>query len=355
VGDDRKMTFRVSDGEDLIDIVVRMNIKNQPDNPVLSINPDAPTVIQGVTWTLSSSVTDIDKGDVHVFSINSEEEIGGDVPSISDQLGGVEFGTEMAFNFDPDTGYLTLSPLNDDIWDINGELAEEVKITIVIKVLDLAGRFDMKMTNLTLIKDGPWIPEVPDFEIEVNDEDPDTLGVQGLIVEVSADDYDLEAYGEGWEYSWSLSDGSKLNGKQFTHEFTSAGKKTIRLNLVKGDYSTSVRSKEVTLEAVPEKPPNEDDPEDSSWGLYIGLAAVILIVLGIVVLLIFMRSRSASVPPEEYPDQDSSRIYGHSRTATPIDRRPDVPDRARGISCPSCGAQVKEDWFLCPECKNPLQ
>jgi len=355
------MTFRISDAEDFIELKVLMDVKNTPDDPVLTLEPKSPLVYQDEAWTLYSRVTDVDPGDSHLFSINMEEEIGGDIPSVADQLPYAELGTDLVYTFDADSGYLTLTPRSDEIWRTSDALLTEVKITLVVKVTDLYGRSDMKIVNLTMEKDGPWIPDVPEWSYEIEDLDPVKAGAQGLNVTFTAEDYD-PAYGGDWIYTWNMGDGTTLTGKEVRHTYTSEGNKTVRLTLINGDYSSSSNSKRIHLERyVPPVEDHKNGEEGSSLGtlIWVGLALLVIAVVVVVVILILGRRKGGPGIPEgelEGPGHEMGRGEpGTMERRPPSSSQPQkAGSREATLRCPTCGAPVKRDWFLCPECKNTL-
>lgn len=358
------MTFRITDGEDIIDVKVRMDVENTPDDPVMTLDSRGNSVYQGGTWTMETSVTDVDVGDVHTFSVNLEEEILDDFPSIADQIPGADLGVDLVYDLNPDTGSLSLTPVGDDIWRTSSSLFEQVIVTVVVRVTDSFGRTDVKVTNVTLIKDGPWIPEVPDFTIDIRDEDPDTIGDQGMTVLVNAGDIE-DIYGTGWVYSWSLGDGNRITGNELEHTYQPSGDDesytyNIKLKLEKGEYSTAERSKTVTLTPVTEEEDKEDNDGESNL-IYMILGGVFILAI-VIILIIFLMMRGRSSPmvdhDRETPSYSEPAPTREVHTPTHQYERPrPVRENASGMDtrCPGCGAPVQHDWFLCPECKNTLK
>ncbi len=353
VRDNGWMKFRVSDGEAMIDIKVLIKVTNVPDDPVLNLEPKSISVMQGEEWYIYSTVFDIDKGDDHVFSINLDTEIVEDIDPIADQLPNVIMGTDLITSFDTGSGRFTLSPLTDNVWKgYNDELLEQVTLTIVIRVVDLAGRTDVKVVNVTLIKDGPWIPEVPDLDHTIPDDIAETIDVhEGLTVSFSADEYDPR-YGTEWIYSWSFSDGAKMTGREVEHTFSSPGDKTARLTLVNGEYSTTVQTQSFNIPIATEPPEPPKDPKGSNTVLFVGIGFMILVII-IVIVFMVMRKKQAPVAQEEYDDprhRSPSLSPGASRErlapATSFGSGAEHLPPAKsehplpGVNCPSCGAPV---------------
>ncbi len=358
------MTFRITDGFDLIDVKLWMDVSNTPDDPVISTSHEGLTVMEGATWTMDLSAEDVDKGETFVYSINLDEEIGSDYTSISDQLPEAVLGVDLRYDFDEVTGYLSLTPMGENIWKTSNSLLEEVTVTFVVLVTDSDGRTDMKVVNLTMIKNGPWIPAVPDFTITVTDEDPDTPGDQGLKITVTAEEIDTK-YDPAWVYSWVLSDGNKITGREFEHTFTPSGDGTtftynIKLKLVLDEYMTPEGSKTVTLMIPVVK---EDKKEETSiLPFIIGGAVLLLLIIIALVLFIGMRRRSEMPPadtegvsPQGFSGPQSREV--RARSPSPLYSQ--QPAREEhfddSVRCPNCGSPVQKDWFLCPECKDPLK
>jgi hypothetical protein len=353
VGVNSWMKFRITDGTDSIDVRVMMNVRNSPDDPSLYLSMKGSTVYQGATWILESRSEDIDPSDVHSFSVNMEDEVAG-YQSVADQLEGDVIGVDLIYDFDPATGYLSITPIGDEIWRGTDSLEEEVTITIAIEVKDIDGRTDFRIANLTLLKDGPWIPDVPDFTIDIRDEDPDEPGKQGLTISVSSDEMD-SVYGEGWIYTWTLGDGNDMTGRNFTHTYQPSGPGqsftyNIKLKLVKGEYSTREKTGSVTL-MVPSE--DEEKKDEGDFMTYLAVIAIAFVIIMVVVLLFFMirrRSKPIENPPIE--------MVNPGMTA-----RPEVPqtfvkqteENTPVIVCPNCGSPVQKEWFLCPECKDTLK
>lgn len=361
------MVFRVMDDTDLVDIRIRLDVANTPDDPTLKLEPKGPSVYQGGTWNLFSLVTDIDPNEDHIFSVNMDENIGMDTDPIRDQLPDAVMGTDYLWTFETDTGKITFEPIFDNIWKNGDLLLEQVTIQIVVKVTDKDLRTDIKMVNLTMIKDGPWIPPVPEISYSIKDEDQDTPGDQGFEVTFNAEEYD-SAYGE-WNYTWTLAPGVVMTGTEVTYTYDSEGAKNVRFSLVKGEYASQERTLQITLEKYVEPPPEVDD--NGSGGIsplvFIGIGAVVVIVL-IAVVIFFLRRRE---PPAEEQHYEEGAGYSRERSSlgsgarqerlTPASsmRGEDLPPAkgpsgSRRLKCPNCGAAVEKEWFLCPECKNTL-
>ena len=130
-----------------------------------------------------------------------------------------------------------------------------------------------------------------------------------------------------------------------------------------------------------EVPPNEtddDDDDDDDIGgendfpviPVVIIVIIILIIAVLVVLFIVMRKKQQPLEAgQEYYDE-TPRFGGrghqqelgaqpHTRGLSPAresEHSEKLPPKreAPGMSCPNCGASIQKGWFLCPECKNPL-
>ena len=63
------------------------------------------------------------------------------------------------------------------------------------------------------------------------------------------------------------------------------------------------------------------------------------------------------VPEPQQPEaqvQPQVQMQPQPQPPTPTVAGPTVAEGGAGKKCQNCGASVKEGWFLCPECKQPL-
>lgn len=364
------MVFRIEDESDFVEVKVRLDVDNSPDDPELKLEPKGPSAVQDETWSLLSAAVDIDPMEDFVFSTNIDEEIGLDIESIRDQLSDAEFGVDYLWSFEADTGKITFQAIGDNVWKNGDQLLEQVMIQIVVRVTDKDLRTDIKMVNLTLLKNGPWIPDVPEISYSVKDEDPNTVGDQGLEVTFTAEEYD-SAYGD-WTYTWILGPGVTMTGDEVIYTYETDGIKNIRFSLVKGEYVSEEKMLQFTLEYVVVDDDDDDDDieknETTSPLVFIGIGAVVVIIL-IIIVIIFLRKREPPVADQQYEenvDYERNRMSlgpgpqtERLSPSSSLGERNLPPARGgggpAGLSCPSCGAAIQKDWFLCPECKNTLK
>jgi hypothetical protein len=351
-----RMTFSVTDGIDLSELELLFNVRNVNDPPELTVRDTSLEVDQGETLRVQPMGKDIDPDDVLTYSTNFEEDLGTEQGTVMDQLPFFDPLKGVDWDIDTATGEVWFEPSSDEIWRDPSALLMERTISLVIQVKDRSGAIARVIVTVKLFKMDIWVPTTPSFTYSIEDEDPDTPGVQGLTIELSAGDIDRELY-PGWVHSWDLGDGSRGAGRTVNHTYLQEGYRVITLRLIKDASASQPRFLNITLEAVKEKEVGPEPPGNGvGWTILVIAIVVGLVLLSLVVVVLVLKRRRADETAEMGHDRGAALGPGserqHLRGQQPKDMLP--PRSEPEGRCPKCGAQVRSGWFLCPSCKGPL-
>jgi hypothetical protein len=178
-----------------------------------------------------------------------------------------------------------------------------------------------------------------------------------------------------WEYNGSIISSEE----DFDYTFDSYGAKNVYLYFVKDNMDTTDEKITLTFTLYEPPPPpkvdDDDDIGDNGGGFPVLPVVIIVIILLIIAVLIalFVVMRKKQQPMEagqEYYDDTprfggrghSQELGAHPRThglspareSEHAEKLPPKRGSSSSMSCPHCGASIQKGWFLCPECKNPL-
>ena len=271
-----------------------------------------------------------------------------------------------------------------------------MEITLVFEVKDSKGLTAIADIVLILTDEN----EEPDKPVEIfydiTDEDDETVGIQSLNVNFWVDPVS-DPDEDKLRYRWDFGDGQTGEGINVNHTYAKGGPKNVQMWVEDDEYQTDRIAQQIDLEEPvaddngggggggildPDVKPEE---EDNTMFIIIGIIAAVLILALIVGAFVILRKKPA---PEGYYDPNMYGAQGlppaHSGelppastagglppagqqpqglppaqtqaaaapASSPADKAPQGP---AGSSCGNCGSPVDPSWFLCPNCKSPLQ
>ncbi|MGA1821509.1 MAG: PKD domain-containing protein [Thermoplasmatota archaeon] len=306
-----------------------LDLRNANDDPVIEL-PDNPELVytQYEEIEIRPTFSDIDPGDVLTLDINMDHDIG-EYTAVTDILSEADLAKGSEWTFSMVTGEFKFDIDDQDIWRSGDEMLDERVITLAFEVSDSGGGKDIVTIDLTL-KDLNEAPLPPQINYEVYDEDPDTPGIQGYTVSFTsseATDPDLDEL----TYKWDFGDGKSGEGMDVEHTYDSAGTFTVYLTVFDGEYTSDPASSVVQIYPIiiiDDPPSNGND-----FNIFLVIIPVLIIVLiggGIAAYFMLIRKPAGE---EEVREEAAGEGTG---------------------SCPNCGASVKSDWFICPDCKKEL-
>jgi hypothetical protein len=247
---------------------------------------------------------------------------------------------------------------------------------------------DEKTVTLRLESQDPRYPDDYDdtvsageYSYTVHDEHPATPSkAEGLEVNFKYTGTLLSVFGDEMDPRWEY-DGEIISSEDdFDHTFETYGPKNVYLYFVKDNMDTTDEKIAMTFTLYESPPPPKVDDDDTNKGNDTGISPIIPIVIVVIIILIvivlialFIVMRKKQQPMEagqEYYDE-TPRFGGrghsqelgaqpHTRGLSPAresehtEKLPPKRGASSGMSCPNCGSSVQKGWFLCPECKNPL-
>ncbi len=393
-----KMIFGISDNKDEgeIKLEVRFEVTNVNGAPEISI----PTITQR-TYTQFREVrikpvaADDDPDDTKTFSVNMLSAIGADADSIEDQLPFSELREEVDWGINSATGEFWFKVDDQNIWKTSTGMESQVEITLVFEVEDSEGLTAIADIVLILTDENEEPDKPVEIFYEIEDEDDVTAGIQSLNVNFWVDPVS-DPDEDKLRYRWDFGDGQTGEGINVNHTYAKGGPKNVQMWVEDDEYQTDRIAQQIDLEEPvddnggtiidPTKDPTITTAEDDNtiW-IIMGIIAAVLFLALIVGAFVILRKKPA---PEGYYDPNMYGAQGlppaHSgelppastqgglppagqqpqglppaqtQTAaapasSPADKAPQGP---AGSSCGNCGSPVDPSWFLCPNCKSPLQ
>ncbi|MEA3558563.1 MAG: hypothetical protein U9R75_04850, partial [Candidatus Thermoplasmatota archaeon] len=349
--------------QDAVEILIKIEAENTPDDPSVQIPVTVRTAWeQGETVEIIASGDDPDPDDTLTYEVSVFDVLGGEIDPLVDQIVFADLVENVDWGFDENTGRFWWDLSDFKIWQISAsEISETVQVTLVFRVTDSTGRSVVTEFTLVLSGDGAPIVEV-EFNHLIYDEHQMTAVPEGLDVNFWADIM-LNEEEIPVTVKWDLGGGEVIEGMNINHTFDSYGTRTVQY-WFETDFTTSVKQ---TISLTLVEPPvidvdDDDDGGGSSIGLYIAVGASIGIIALIAIVLILIRKKGTKEEEGVHLPEGHSRSLssGGSRSSLDTGEREHLPS-ARGAddpvmtTCPNCGSPVKNDWYLCPECKNPLQ
>ncbi|MGA1866178.1 MAG: hypothetical protein ACMUFK_01780, partial [Thermoplasmatota archaeon] len=361
-----------------------LEITNVPDIPRISLPASLGTVYEkGEEITIIPILEDPDLGDTLVVSVNMEDEIDG-IDPITDQLPHADLIKDLEWGFNENIGMFWLKTDDWKIWQGPGGFVGIVNITVVFMVEDSMAAFDTISVDLSLTcPQGPIYPEDYDeplaageYSYSIYDEHPlETPTVsEGLRVNFKIDRLVRTVFGDEMEPRWEY-DGEVISTqKDFDHTFDDHGPKTVYLYFEKDNMDTRDQKMEMKFTLVVFEEPLDHDNATLGWVVPVLIVAIVLIttMLGVGTFLILRRRKGLTAPsndmhvrvpdPGEEPGDGPDRVPQSPVGISPVkddietNRPPPESDEVPlSIPCPNCGSPVQDGWFLCPECKNPLE
>ncbi|MBN1539034.1 MAG: zinc ribbon domain-containing protein [Candidatus Thermoplasmatota archaeon] len=387
---DKNSNIVVSIDDGTIDGVIKLRIileiTNVRDVPRISLPASLRTVYEkGEEISIIPILEDPDLGDTLVVSVNMEDEIDG-IDPITDQLPHADLVKDLEWGFNEIIGSFWLKTDDWKIWQGPGGFIGIVNITVVFMVVDSMAAMDFISVDLSLTcPEGPIYPEDYDdpltageYSYSIYDEHPlETPSVsEGLRVNFKVDRLVRTVFGDEMEPRWEY-DGEVISKKKdFDHTFDDHGPKTVYLYFEKDNMDTTAQKMEMKFILVVYEEPLDHGKDNASlaWVVPVLIVAVLLIItmLGIGFFLILRGKKEPPAPSDENylkgsdPVEELVEGPGHlpqgpvgiSPVKDVIEMNGPPPGRDEGplsIPCPHCGSPVQDGWFLCPECKNPLE
>ena len=431
-----KMVFSIDDGgtDGDIRLEVRLDVKNTNDPPQITMlqMPGSSTTNFDQFDRISINVIANDEDSLAIgnqetltYSVNMDQSIDGK-DAIIDQLS-ADAGIQKGGNWDMEetTGAFWFQIDDQNIWKTADGMVDEVEVNLVFQVKDAAGDIATKNMILTLKDVNEEPPKPGEIEYEIQDEDPETNGAQGLTVDFSVTEVE-DPDGDELTYHWNFGDGTTATGTEVSHTFPSEGRQEVRVYVSDGEYDTEESFVRFDLEDVEEEnggteptngggttPVEEDGNDNTMLYIIIGVGVLILLIV-LVVLLFFMMRKKPQPAQQQYAGYDQQALGGYEAQGLPPGQEQQLPAAQQqglpegeptenlppaggempqqdmpqeqepqaqpetgemgaqqeapeaqsemeqpegegGMTCPSCGSPVDSSWFLCPNCKAPLQ
>lgn len=408
-----KMVFEIDDHRENGDIKLEVyfDVQNVNDDPTIMIpSTTARTWKQFSKVSIRPIASDEDKNDQITFSVNFEEAIGDEHDPILDQLPYADVTKGIDWDINPTTGDFFFQLDDQNIWKTSTGMQDTVEIVLVFKAEDQAGGEATTSINL-ILTDENEPPEEPDV-IHANPTKPETMEVVNFYVDPLSD-----PDGDKLTYRWDFGDGSSGEGINVNHTYTSKGWKTVQMWAEDGQFQTEkislrieVLEPEVTGDDDDDDDVDDDDVQspqgDDNMVLIIAIVVIVVIVLLIIIIAMILILRKKPAPAaQQYPGYDQQQLGaygaqglppGQTGELPPQEETPELPpsqeggdlppaggeqpgaapeapgaqpmapaaqpeteqpqeEAPSGNACPSCGAAVDPTWFLCPNCKSPLQ
>ncbi len=350
------------------------------------------------------------------FSVNFEDSLeyeDDEIDSLEDQLPYMDSTKDIDWGIDPNTGEFWFNPNDQNIWKTSAGWVKSVEITLVFQVMDEAG--DTATDKIILVlNDLNEEPPAPDA-VKM---DPSSTADIYIGDEISFTvDAVTDPDGDNIVYKWDFGDGSRSEGQNVTHTYSKKGFKTVQVWVYDGQFETEKISQRIEiLEKIGDDTPTDDDDtpinagggsssDDNTMFIILAIVAVLVIIIVVVILVVVLRKKEAP-PAQQYAMYDQSQLAGYDAMGLPPGQAPGLPggetpelppgqtdmeqpqelppatqemapatqemapqyeapapqmetqaqpEPAPGSACPSCGSQVDPSWFLCPNCKSPLQ
>ena len=407
------------DSDGTIILTVWFEVKNKNDAPSISIPATTPrqyTQYQGGGMRVKPIAEDEDLRlptsirDSLTYSVNFEESIehdGDEIDAIEDQLPYMDVSKDIDWGIDPNTGEFWFNPNDQKIWQTSSGWVKSIEINLVFQVTDKEGASATDMITLVL-NDLNEEPPAPD-SISA-DPDPSTEIYVGDEIRFSVDSVS-DPDGDKITYKWDFGDGSQSEGQNVTHTYSKKGFKTVQAWVTDGQFDTEKIS--LRIEILEEEdddngggdpnggtttPGGGEEETDNTLFIILGVVALLVIIIVVVILVVVLRKKEAP-PAQQYPMYDQGQLGaydaqglppgqadqlgggaapelppGQGETGQPQELPPaqqemqaqqeapqaqpetqQQPEQAPGSACPSCGSPVDPSWFLCPNCKSPLQ
>ncbi|MGA1793077.1 MAG: zinc ribbon domain-containing protein [Thermoplasmatota archaeon] len=377
----------IDDGsfDGVVTLRIELELTNINDEPSITL-PDIDTVYErGDQISIVPIFNDPDPGDTLIISMNMLDDLEG-VDPIVDQLPYADLEEDLDWSFNENIGRFWLKTNDWKIWKGTGGYVGVMNITVVLKVTDAKGAFDTVQIELKLVG-GTIDPDefdtltLGEYHASVYDLHPETPDkVEGLKVNFKVDRIIKDIFGDDMEPRWEF-DGEVISTKEdFDHTFDTYGLKTVYLYFEKDNMHTKAQKVELKftlVEYIPPVTPDDDDVQgNASFGWVLPVLIIAIVVIVIILILAFFviskRKKEQAAASEEYYDEQPHLHGGrghapglgahtHTRELSPAreaERTERLPpgrgDTAPKMECPHCGAAVQKGWFLCPECKNPL-
>jgi hypothetical protein len=372
------VVVEVSDGSqgNRVELYLHFDVVNVEDPPEIAFPPGWKTEWERYdTIDFTPIASDIDPGHILKYSINMDNELGG-VDSVFDQLPYASLEEGADWDFNELTGRFTFEIGEAFIWKTSTGPVDEVEITLLFRVEDETGQYAEDSIVLSLMYIAPTIPAPETWGFTIHDEDPETPEPEGYNVTLWCNGV-YDEFGQAYECNWMFEDGTTVTGWNINHTYTSTGWKTVNFWLEGWDQTTEKIPVRYEIKPVIITPPERPDVEGDGMNPVIVIVIVVIVIVVIIIaglLVWIMRRKPLNAQQEGYYGDDQQRsgshnapslgAGAHSRELSPagsMDRSERLPSSrdealppAQPMSCPHCGARVKRDWFLCPECKSPL-
>ncbi|MCU0800065.1 MAG: PKD domain-containing protein, partial [Candidatus Thermoplasmatota archaeon] len=393
-----KMVFTIDDrgADGDIKLTVYMKVDNVNDAPTLTIPAGTRSFQQFTTLAVKPQASDEDRGDTLKFEVNFESQIG-DTPSVLDQLAYINPQKTLDWDLNENTGEFWFKLSDQNIWKTATGNQKTTSIVIAFKVTDKAGLSETKTVTFDLqdVNEEPPAPKkvtsVPADRQEVN------KAVIFTVEEV------VDPDGDKLYYKWNFGDGFTGEGVNVTHVYTLQGIKTVEVWVEDGQFQTdkyTYRIEIVKENVIPTDDDDDDDDDDTDPQkefpivLVIGGVFLILIILAFIIIALVVLRKKPAPPAAQYPYDPALMAYNYQGLPPgapgqlPPGQAPELPPAPEyagtelppaqpeqppvapmtapaappqpgpeqmGGACPSCNAPVDPSWFLCPNCKAPLQ
>jgi len=371
------VVVEVSDGGqgNRVELHLHFDVLNVEDPPEIAFPSGWKTEWErGEKIDLTPIATDIDPGHVLKYSINMDDELGS-VDPISDQIPYASLEKGEDWDFNELTGRFTFQIDDAMIWKTSTGPVEDVEITLVFRVEDETGQYAEDSIVLSLKYIAPSIPAPETWGFTIHDEYPETTDLEGYNVTLYCHAV-YDEFGQTYECKWMFEDGTTVTGWNINHTYTSIGWKTVNFWLEGWDQTTDKIPVRYEIKPIPEPPkPPKIESDGIDPVIVIAIVVIVIVIIIIAGLLFWIMRRKPPVAGEEgYYGEDQRRpgaqsapslgSGAHSREVSPAgsmdrsERLPSSRDEALPpvdlMRCPHCGTRVKKDWFLCPQCKSPL-
>lgn len=354
----------------IIELLLTIGLENTPDEPVIDISPNSDTTYsKDDTVEIIMIGDDPDPDEVLTYDVSVTGSLLDGTDPLIDQLPFTDLIEDDNWGFDESTGRFWWELSDYRIWKTTADtISDRVEVTLTFSVTDSTDKTVYK--EITLILTDGEVPEVEvDFTYTIKDDHPITIEVEGKTVRFRALET-LNPESLDVEMKWDTGEGDILEGADINHTFDTFGAKTVYY-WFETDFTVSQKeSFTFTLTEVPEEEPDPDPESKFPTGLVIGITFTIILVILIVIILMMMRRRKAEVLSHGDHNMDMSDRGARQMELSPSDHYSNslggsvanekLPPAGKTsgtgiIGCPSCGSQVKEGWYLCPNCKNPLE
>lgn len=394
-----------------------VNKNDEPTITIPSTTPRQFTQFQSGGIRIKPIANDVDPDATLTYNVNFDTEIetdGDEVLSIEDQLPNMEARKDIDWGIDPNTGEWWFKPDDQNIWNITSGWVKSIEIVVVFEVTDDAGATATDQITLVLndLNEEPEAPtEIsanPDASTEIYIGDEISFSVDGVT----------DPDGDRITYKWDFGDGGTSEGREVTHIYSKKGWRTVQMWVEDGQFQTEKISYRLEIlekdDGGGETPGPGDNPgdiqsdggtDDNTW-IFIVIGAIVLVIIIFAIILFAVLRKKDAPAAQQYPMYDQAQMgaYGaqglppgqaeqlppgaapelppgqeyppeqlppaapetevpapqpgmEAQTEVPA-AQPEMeaqPEAPAGNACPSCGSAVDPSWFLCPNCKSPLQ